>query len=209
MTNKKVDTTNSETAEAQSLIRTERHIVRLTYWQTILSVVGILIALLALYAALTESAAVRQQTAAAVWPFVHLIVEDYDTGDTAGFSFGFTNVGVGPAKMKDVRVIVDGNVVRNWSELVTSVDGDAQAGVNRDFISDRVLRPEETVTVFSTTNPELARKLFGIIKSSRSILSFCYCSIFDECWLSDGRENLHAPDPVEICPDFGDETYLN
>lgn len=209
MTDKKIATTDVDSAEAQPLIRAERHIIRLTFWQTILSVVGIVIAVLALYAALTESAAVRQQTAAAVWPFVQLMVEDYDTGESAGFSFAFTNVGVGPAKMQDVRVIIDGNTVRNWSELVASVDGDANAGVNRNFISDRVLRPEETVEVFSTTDTELARKLFGAISKPRSQLSFCYCSIFDECWLADSREDLQAPKLVEACPDFGDETYLN
>lgn len=209
MSEEKITTTEIQSAEAQSLIRAERNIVRLTFWQTILSVVGIVIAVLALYAALNESAAVRQQTAAAVWPFVQLLVEDYDTGEAAGFSFAFTNVGVGPAKMKDVRVVIDGNVVRNWSELVASVDGDEGAAVNRDFISDRVLRPEETVSVFSTTDVELARKLFGIIKKPRSQLSFCYCSIFDECWLADSSEDLQAPKPVEVCPDFGDETYLN
>lgn len=209
MTDEKTTTTDIESVETQSLIRTERHIVRLTFWQTILSVVGVLIAILALYAALTESAAVRQQTAAAVWPFVQMMFEDYDTGDAAGFSIAFTNVGVGPAKMQDVRVIVDGNAVRNWSELVASVGGDTGAEVNRTFISDRVLRPEETVEVFSTTDIELARKLFDAISKARSSLSFCYCSIFDECWLADSREDLQAPKLVEACPDFGDETYLN
>ena len=94
-------------------MRAENHIIRLTFWQTILSIVGVVIAVLALYAALTESAAVRQQTAAAVWPFVQLNIANYDTGDTAGFSLGFTNVGVGPAKMQDVRLSIDGNVARN------------------------------------------------------------------------------------------------
>jgi len=209
MTDEKAATTDIESVEAQSLIRTERHIVRLTFWQTILSVIGVVIAVLALYAALTESAAVRQQTAAAVWPFVQLMIEDYDTGDAAGFSFAFTNVGVGPAKMRDVRIIIDGNIVRNWAELVASVDGDPGAGVNRNFISDRVLRPEETVDVFSTTDAELARKLFGAIGKPGTVLSFCYCSIFDECWLANSSEDLQAPKLVEACPDFGDETYLN
>jgi hypothetical protein len=89
------------------------------------------------------------------------------------------------------------------------VDGDTGAGVNRNFISDRVLRPDETVDVFSTTDAELARKLFGAISKPRSSLSFCYCSIFDKCWLADSREDLQAPKLVEACPDFGEETYLN
>lgn len=63
---------NSESA----LAHTERLFLRLTFWQTLLSVLGVFIAVVALYAALSESAAVRQQTAAAVWPFVQLSIED-------------------------------------------------------------------------------------------------------------------------------------
>ena len=132
-----------EPAIKNSLLRAEDHIIRLTFWQTILSVASIVIAVVALYAALAESSAVRQQTAAAVWPFVQLLVENYETDDAAGFSLGFTNAGVGPAKMQDVRVSIDGNVARNWLELVASVDGNSEAAINRNFISDRVLRPDE------------------------------------------------------------------
>ncbi len=209
MTDDQANTADAESTRVQSLLRAERHIIRLTFWQTVLSVIGAVIAVLALYAALSESAAVRQQTAAAVWPFVQLMIENHDTGDTAGFSFGFTNAGVGPARMQDVRVIVDGKATRNWSELVASVDGDPGAAVNRNFISDRVLRPDETVVVFSTTDAELVRKLVGAISKPRGALTYCYCSIFDQCWLADSREKVQTPKLVEICPDFGDETYLN
>lgn len=209
MTDDKEDSADVDSASTHPLLRAEHHIIRLTFWQTILSVIGVLIAVLALYAALTESAAVRQQTAAAVWPFVQLMLEDYDTGEAAGFTIAFTNAGVGPAKMQDVRLSVDGKVVRNWSELVASVGGDAGAAVNRTFISDRVLRPDEKVVVFSTTDADLARKLVGAVVKPRGVLTFCYCSIFEECWLADSRKDLHAPELVEVCPDFGDETYIN
>ncbi|MFK7915993.1 MAG: hypothetical protein AB8B93_18920 [Pseudomonadales bacterium] len=210
MIDEKMTTNDGESAELHSLVRAERHIIRLTFWQTILSVVGVVIAILALYAALTESAAVRQQTAAAVWPFVQLMMEDHDTGEAAGFSFALTNVGVGPARMKGLRLSIDGSVTRNWSELVASVGGDEAAALNRNFISDRVLRPEETVVVLSTTDGDLARKLAGAMNTKQgSVLTFCYCSIFDECWLADSRKDLQAPRLVDTCPDFGEDTYLN
>ncbi|MEQ9464273.1 MAG: hypothetical protein RJQ10_11485 [Haliea sp.] len=209
MTDDKKATEDVDSAGAHALLRAEHHIIRLTFWQTILSVAGVLIAVVALYAALTESAAVRQQTAAAVWPFVQLMLEDYDTGDAAGFSLAFTNAGVGPAKMKDVRISIDGTVARNWSELVARVDGDTESTINRNFISDRVIRPDETVVVFSTNNANLARKLVGAVSRPRGALTFCYCSIFDECWLADSGNNLQAPELVEACPDFGSDTYIN
>lgn len=209
MTDDKQASGDVDPAVAHAFLRAEHHIIRLTFWQTILSVAGVLIAVLALYAALTESAAVRQQTAAAVWPFVQLMLEDYDTGDAAGFSLAFTNAGVGPAKMKDVRISIDGTVARNWSELVARVDGDTESTINRNFISDRVIRPDETVVVFSTNDADLARKLVGAVSKPRGALTFCYCSIFNECWLADSRNNLQAPELVEACPDFGSDTYIN
>jgi len=209
MTDDNAEANDTEPAKADVAPSAEQLIIRLTFWQTILSVVGILIAIFALYAALTESIAVRQQTAAAVWPFVQLKIENYDTGDAAGFSLAFTNAGVGPARMQDVRLSLNGNVVRNWSELVAGVGSAAGTASSRNFISDRVLRPDETVMVFSTDDAVLARNLIDAVSSSRSALTFCYCSIFDECWLADSREDLQAPEPVASCPDFGDETYRN
>ena len=57
-------------------------------WNCGLSVVGMFIAIIALYAALSESEAVRQQTAAAVWPFRI----DHLSERRAEFTIALTNV---------------------------------------------------------------------------------------------------------------------
>ena len=212
MTDEPRETDEHDAAEAPGVLalsRAENHIVRLTFWQTILSVVGILVALLALYAALNESAAVRQQTAAAVWPFVQLAIDDFDTGAEAGFSIGFTNAGVGPAKVGDVLVSIGGKPAPDWRTFIGFVGGDADAMVSRNWISDRVLRPDETVELIATMDVPLARRLITAIREPGNYIVFCYCSIFDDCWLADSRKNLQAPEPVEMCPDYGDATYRN
>ena len=209
MTDKKTATSNNDSAMHESQLRTEQSIVRLTFWQTILSVVGVVIAVIALYAALTESSAVRRQTSAAVWPYVQLVLLNHHTDESAGFTLGFKNVGVGPAKMQDVRISVDGNVVRDWSELVASVDPDSNAAINRSYISDRVLRPDETVVVFNTQNADLVQKLVDAIRRPRGVINYCYCSIFDECWLIDTSKESTNPEPVEFCPEFSSDTYVN
>lgn len=139
----------------------ERIFVRLTFWQTVLSVVGVFIAIVALYAALTESAAVRQQTAAAVWPFVQLSIEDYDSGDSAGFSMSFTNAGVGPAKMHAVRLTIDGEPMRDWAQAVIQVGGATTSHVQRSFVSGRVLRPDEAVAMIKYQRPGTRAALPG------------------------------------------------
>ncbi len=194
---------------APPLSRAERIFVRLTFGQTVLSIAGVLIAIAALYAALIESAAVRQQTAATVWPFVQLSIADYDTGDTAGFTMSFTNAGVGPAKIRAVRLIISGEPIRSWAHAVTQVGGKITDPLGRAFVSNRVLSPSEKVEMLSTSDPSLARQFQAAITDPENSVTYCYCSIFDECWLADSRRDLQSPEPVEVCPDFGDAAFQN
>jgi hypothetical protein len=96
-----------------ALSRSERLLLRISIWQTVLSVAGIFIAGVALYAALTESEAVRRQTAAAVWPYVQLAVNDHLRESGAVFELTLTNAGVGPAHIRAMRVTFDGEPKTN------------------------------------------------------------------------------------------------
>ena len=192
-----------------ALAQTERHFLRLTFWQTLLSVAGVFIAVVALYAALSESSAVRQQTAAAVWPFVQLSIEDSDSGDSADFTLSFTNAGVGPAKMRTMRLIIDGEPIRDWAHAVSRLDEQLTDNVNRNFITNRVLSPDQKVDAFHTNDPKLARKFQIVLGDTKNHITYCYCSIFDECWVADSRKGLQDPEPVEKCPDFGESAFRN
>ena len=186
-----------------ALARTEKRMVRLTFWQTLLSVAGALIAILALFATLRESEEVRRQTAAAVWPYVQVQMNDFDQGDEAALSLSFTNTGVGPAKVRTLRMEVDGQPVPDWAGLLARLDQPADSPYGRDFISHRVLAPGETVQVFSTRHPPLVRALQAAIGREGTVLSLCYCSIFDECWQAESGPVPEDPRPVAACPADG------
>ena len=186
-----------------------RLLMRLAFWQTIAALAGIVIAVLALYAALTESSAIRRQTAASVWPYVQLATHDYDTGDRAGFEVIFTNAGVGPALMGQMQLTIDGKSVRDWREAVARVGGSVGSPVARNYLDNRVLRPGESVTLISTSDPALARDFQASLASSKIAIIYCYCSIFGDCWTLDSRRDIHAPQVVSKCPDFGRNAYQN
>ena len=187
----------------------EKVFVRLSLWQTALSVVGVFIAVVALYAALTESEAVRRQTAAAVWPFVQVSTSDYDSGDTAGFTLSLVNAGVGPAKVQTLRMIIDGEPMRDWAAVVGYLGGALDDRVARSTVRGRVLSPDEQLDLIAVTDPGLARQLRAATANQENSIAYCYCSIFDECWLADSRRDALDPEPVEHCPDFGDATFQN
>ncbi len=181
--------------------------MRLALWQNVLAFIGILVGAIALYAALNESAAVRQQTAAAVWPFVQMTIEDRAAADDSHFAILFTNVGVGPARMGQLRILVDGRPARTLTELAASEAGQPLADISRNFISNRVISPGENITLLSTNDPARVAYFRALVALPASSLSYCYCSIFDACWVIDSQRNLHQPEAVEQCPDFGKDAY--
>jgi hypothetical protein len=198
-----------ERTPTPTLSGAERVFVRLSLWQTALSVVGVFIAVVALYAALTESAAVRRQTSAAVWPFVQVATADYDSGEAAGFTLSLINAGVGPAKVQAVRMIIDDEPMRDWAAVVGYLGGTLDDQVARSSVRGRVLSPDEKLDLISVTDPALARQLQAATANQENSISYCYCSIFDECWLVDSRRDALNPEPVDRCPDFGDATFQN
>jgi hypothetical protein len=188
---------------------TERAFVRLTFWQTVLSLVGVFIAIVALYAALTESEATRKQTSAAVWPFVQLTIHDHLSEIGAEFRITLTNAGVGPARMRSMRVLLGGEPLHDWHEAMARMGEEGTHRLAQSFAARRVLIPGETVDIVATTDRVLVEKFLTTLARPGNSIVYCYCSIFDECWLIDSDKDLQTPDPVGQCPDFGDDALRN
>ena len=194
---------------AADISATERAFVRLTFWQTVLSLVGVFIAVVALYAALAESDAARKQTAAAVWPFVQLTIHDHLSGGHAEFRISLTNAGAGPARMRSMRVLLTGEPLRDWHHAMQRLGEAGTHRLGQSFVSRRVLIPGETIDMVTTTDRVLVEKFLGALAQPGNSITYCYCSIFDACWVVDSEKDLQTPSPVEACPDFGAEAFGN
>lgn len=188
---------------------TERAFVRLTFWQTVLSLVGVFIAVVALYAALAESDAARKQTAAAVWPFVQLTIHDHLSEAGAEFRISLTNAGVGPARMRSMRVLLLGEPLRDWHEAMARLGEEGSNRLGQSYVSRRVLIPGETIDMVATTDRVLVEKFLNTLAQPGNSITYCYCSIFDACWVIDSEKDLQTPEPMEQCPDFGDAAFAN
>jgi hypothetical protein len=190
------------------LSRSERIFVRISVWQTVLSLVGVFVAVVALYAALNESEAVRRQTAAAVWPYVQLTVHDHVSEEDALFELSLTNAGVGPTHIRDMRITLAGRHVATWEEMLDSIDVRPDS-FSRNAANKRVIRPGESVVVFGTSDRRTVQALRAVVADPENAIEFCYCSIFDECWLADSREPDAMPGPIASCPDYGHASFSN
>jgi hypothetical protein len=187
----------------------EQAFVRLTFWQTVLSLVGVFIAIVALYAALSESEATRKQTAAAVWPFVQLTISDHLSDNRAEFGIALTNAGVGPARMRSMRVIFNGEPLHDWHHAMALVGEEGTHRLGQSYVGRRVLIPGETIDMVSTSDRVLVEKFLRTLAQGDNSITYCYCSIFDECWVVDSDKDLQTPDPVDQCPEFGDQAFGN
>jgi hypothetical protein len=212
MTNEN-DTTSGDSAgqpsSAAEISGSEQAFVRLTFWQTVLSLVGVFIAIVALYAALAESDAARRQTAAAVWPFVQLTISDHLSESRAEFRISLTNAGVGPARMRSMRILLRGEPLRDWHHAIELIGETGTHRLGQTYVSRRVLIPGETIDTVSTMDRVLVEKFLAALAQPGNSITYCYCSIFDACWVVDSEKDLQSPDPVEQCPDFGDEAFRN
>ena len=200
---------DNDAADEPDISGSERAFVRLTFWQTVLSLVGVFIAIVALYAALSESEATRKQTAAAVWPFVQLTINDHLSENRAEFSISLTNAGVGPARMRSMRVLLMGKPLRDWHHAIELVGESGTHRLGQSYVSRRVLIPGETINMVSTSDRVLVEKFLGTMAQPDNSITYCYCSIFEECWVVDSEKDLQTPDRVDECPEFGDEAFGN
>ncbi|WDI32869.1 hypothetical protein PUV54_06620 [Hyphococcus flavus] len=194
----------------ERMTRAERIFVRINIVQTILAVAGVFTGAVALYAALNESAAVRRQTESAVWPHIRVSDMNFGVPGEERFQLAVSNRGIGPARIKSVKVTVDGEVQTNWYDIVGMVAEEEQFGISNIPIVGMVLSPDEDITAVSVGVPfaskETTEAFRDLVRSGRANMQICYCSVFDECWNLDALTNVTAP--VAACPEQNPESRI-
>lgn len=195
--------------DIDKLSKVDQIFLRISVLNTILAVAGVFTGAIALYAAITEADAVRRQSAATVWPFVQFELSNYIDDEGPYFAVILKNAGVGPAKISTLRFIVNGEARKNWQEVVEVLVPDTDISFGNSYARNRVLRPGEELILIQSTDALLYEPFLAAANDSKNSLAYCYCSIFDECWLVDSRNNLQQPRQVESCPKFGDEEFQN
>lgn len=126
---------------------------------------------------------------AATWPYVE-VYRSY-TGET--MSYGVGNQGLGPAKIGYVVLEHEGRRYSTWREWLEAEYSLPKKGYVQSHISTRVLTPEQQMTIFTTPDADVG---LAIRQNDVVNIEICYCSVFDECWLTD-REN--KPESIAAC----------
>src|SRR5206468_11674571 len=91
----------------------------------------------------------RQQVRAAVWPIL-----EFDSSNAPDIHYTLSNKAVGPALIRHVIVMVDGQPVRRWKEALEKILGPGEHLVSESDMSFHVLAAGESSTVFTPHDPE-------------------------------------------------------
>jgi hypothetical protein len=119
-----------------------------------------------------------------------------------GFTLNATNEGVGPARIVNAEILVDGRPVQTIEELVDACCGKGDySGFAASSLEGRMVRPGDTVTYIdfrpASANDERLAALTGAGKATRISTRLCYCSVFDDCWVAASHDP--TPNPVKTC----------
>ena len=171
--------------------------------EMLVGISAVVIGVCALGVSLYETKLMREEQRSAVLPMLELARSHYIDrigGDTSQWrlSLHAENVGIGPARVRDFLVTVDGEPHRTWHSAMQALIGsDVDIGYGQSSISGRTIPPERQVTMFDLADTELAADI--IANFERLEFSACYCSVFDECWTT-SYSTFGISEPVDSCP---------
>ena len=173
--------------------------------------VAVLVSLISLWVGVrTEQAnskmvdANQRMVAAASWPFLQLDSGNGDENGRPTISLQLENAGVGPAKIRTFELFCKGKAYPNAKALLEACCVSQQKrswAVSTTPPKDFVLRAGESRQFlgFPLKDDNLEMwKQFDRVRFSELSYRVCYCSVFDECWVT-RLTNLQAQ-AVQQCP---------
>jgi hypothetical protein len=137
------------------------------------------------------------------WPLLQRFQSDgADLQGPRVFSLDVVNYGVGPAKVESVEVLWKGQPVKNAQQLeVLCCNGKLDdPTVETSGLMGSVLRAGEVRHILMFPEDAAHADLTGKLKVNFTGFTWkvCYCSVFDECWLTD-MHTMHPP-TIKECP---------
>ncbi|MBX3335470.1 MAG: hypothetical protein KF876_15185 [Nitrospira sp.] len=111
-----------------------------------------------------------------------------------GSGFVVTNTSSGPALLYWTTVTVDGTVMPTWADVSAALGSKIMLEFSAIIPAD-MLKPESQQRIFWVDGDALNNAWQS--KDSRVEIETCYCSIFEECWVT--TRLTPTPRPINSC----------
>jgi hypothetical protein len=131
------------------------------------------------------------------WPFVEFDTHNVDEQGKPEFRFVLTNAGIGPARIQTFEMWFDGKPMASIYDIFDaccrSADAQSRQREGTTYISlgtaaPNILRAGDHENFFTMTWDKDAENIAAKFNEGRVKITTrtCYCSVFDECWVSSG-----------------------
>lgn len=139
------------------------------------------------------------------WPRVSYSTSNVDdSGQPSMYRFSLTNKGIGPARIEGMEVSYEGKPVKGVHELLkaccSSTGSSSRLTWRVSTANGEILRPGEEKN-FLYINRSADDALWARVNelAGKVGLKVCYCSVFDECWVTQSTASNKA-ERVKACP---------
>jgi uncharacterized protein (DUF433 family) len=174
--------------------------------EMLVGVSAVIIGICALGVSLYETSLMREEQRAAVIPLLELsrsynLQTDESSAEKSRLWLQAENVGIGPARVENFQVTVDGKPQPTWDAAMRELIGhDSPISYGQSTINGRTIPPDRLVTMMDLNDSELTKRILD--EFDRLDFEACYCSIFDECWTT-SHSAFGATEQVESCQRSG------
>ena len=142
------------------------------------------------------------------WPFLQANLSNTGANGALSISLGVANAGVGPAKIHWLEMYYKGRPLTSLRRMVLACCGEQEHDGHlatplffaASVVRSGVLRAGETTSLYTLPRTRENAVVWDRLNKERLNMSYrtCYCSVFDECWVSD-LTSL-TPQVVKACP---------
>ena len=162
--------------------------------EMIIGLSALVVSLVAVFVGIYSAYIDREYARASVWP--RLEIYRSFSSQAEKFEYGVSNSGTGPAIINFVKVAEQGNAIKYWREL--TIFQQENVFFTQSQIGNRIIPTQQTVKPLQISGKSKIEKLadFIALETKNISIQICYCSIYDECWLTDRTNN---PAPVNEC----------
>ncbi len=162
-----------------------------------ISVTALIMSMVAVFVSIYEARILKEQQLlmqeqekTSVWPYMDGILS-YEYAEKIRIRFEFENKGIGPSKIRRMRLLLNGTEVRDYISLIDSLDAYfpvvADLGVSFQPAEGDVISPGEKITTLLIESNRFPGDL-NKIREMDLRFDLCYCSVYDDCWSIDPED---------------------
>jgi hypothetical protein len=137
------------------------------------------------------------------WPFLQVTTSNTRDNGEKLIALTVKNAGVGPAKIYSSELRYKGAIIHDWGKFLDdccNVSGASKLSYSSSSDANLgVVRAGEAVNILLVPGSDENRNAWNKLNVARHDVSYkiCYCSVFDECWTTNGQ--TLSPSPVKTC----------